>query len=248
MILNIKSLFIAEQDRVLIEADKAQADARVVAYEAGDPIWIKAFETKQDIHMLNAMDIFEVAENKITKKMRDLGKKIVHATDYGMGARTLVESIIKELGIEYVIKESEARAFQKRFFQKHPWIQEWQARIREHLKIDRMMVNALGRKRIFMAPWGEALFKEAYAWSPASTVADDLNRSLLEWDELYGSEKPILHQCHDSVLISWKKCDIIDYKLMREVFEKPLIINGNEIRIPIEFKVGESWGSMKEIK
>jgi hypothetical protein len=98
-----------------------------------------------------------------------------------------------------------------------------------------------------MGPWNEKLFKEAYAFGPQSTAVQLLNMGLLEWEEVYGEEYPVVAQVHDSVLIQWLEDIKIDVAVFKDVFEKPIEIKGRQITVPIGIKVGKTWGEMREI-
>lgn len=245
-----RELLTADEGYKLVEVDLNQAEARVVAYESGDENYMSIFETGGDVHAKNAINIF----GETDEKLRQLGKKVSHATNYGVGPRTMCEAIIKELGMEYAITERDAKKFQKAYFEAYPRVKTWHTWIKDKLKQDRTLKNYFGRQRYFLAPWGDSLFREAYAFLPQSTVADLLNTGILIWEAL-PTAPDILLQCHDSVLIQFNNKDdsfikdIGEYKIrdIKNIFEFPIVINGREIIIPISIKIGDSWGNLKEV-
>lgn len=57
----------------------------------------------------------------------------------------------------------------------------------------------------------------------------------------------ILHQGHDSLL--WQTREVErSIELARECLQRAFICGGDILTIPVEFKVGSSWGEMKEVR
>ena len=220
-----------------------------MAYDSGDEAYIAIFESGKDIHRQNAANIFGLSLSEVSDRERQLGKKISHATNYGVGARTMCDSIIKELGIDYAISEREAKLFQQKYHEAYPGVKRWQGRLATEMRASRTLTTCFGRRRYFMGPPGDPLNKEAFAWRPQSVVADLINKGILAWED--PERPPILLQVHDSVLMQVEKGSLEElYKLVKEIekyFEIPITIGGREIIIPIEVSVGHNWGDMKEV-
>lgn len=94
--------------------------------------------------------------------------------------------------------------------------------------------------------WGEALFREAYAYNPQSTVADVLNLALIRLGEPYEAE--MMLQNHDEFIIQCEHwcVDAVIVKI-RRAFNIPIIIQGKRIVLPIDIKIGSNWDEMKEV-
>lgn len=115
---NVKKIFLPDPGYFICDSDLAQADAQVVAWEAGDEALKEVFrDPDADLHNNNAQDIF----GKTGGIYRQRSKAGVHAVNYDVKARTLAIA----LGI--TIKEAEA--FIDTWFTKHPGIYDWQQRI-----------------------------------------------------------------------------------------------------------------------
>ncbi len=249
----IRELYLPDPGHQFVEVDLSQAEARIVAYDSDDANYISLFERGGDIHKQNAANIFGLTVEEVSPRERQLGKKISHATNYGMGPRTMCDSIIKELGTGYAITQSEAKQFQSRYHDAYPGVARWHKKLQQQLADDRTLTNCFGRRRFFMGPWGDGLFKEAYAFIPQSTVADLLMTGLLSWENQKDWNWPILLQVHDSVLIqvalSKDEFFIPAHIMGRAIhhFEIPIAVNGHEIIIPIDGKVGMDWKNMEDI-
>ena len=227
---NIKELFEPDEGMVWGDFDQAQADARVVAWEAHD-------EELQDIFNDPTRDLH--IENGIALGVkRQLAKAGVHATNYGVRPKTL--------GRTLGITTHEADLFIRRWFDIHPGIEDWHERVRDSLESTRTVWNAFGYKRqYFDRP--EALFTQALAWIPQSTVAIVTNRAVAELDRTCPSAQFLL-QVHDSVIYQWPEAEQdnvlrrVRTALERPVpYEKPLII-------PCGAKVSRiNWGVAKPL-
>ena len=233
----VKKLFIAESESILVNADLSQAEARVVAYLAREERLIKVFEEGGDIHRRNAANIFGCEEGQVTGEQREIAKRVVHASNYGMGPRTFA----KTAGIS----EPEAKRLLNQYFATYPRIRQWHMEIRSMVQKTRCLKTPFGRKRVFFNRWGESVFKEALAFIPQSTVADITNQGLLA---CYKVGLDVRMQVHDCVVVQCREEDLgATAACMRSCMSIPVEINGKILIIPVEVKAGKSWGEMKEV-
>jgi len=231
-----RKMFVADEGKVLVEADLSQAEARVVAYLSEDERLIRLFEEGGDIHRQNAAWIFNKEVGEVTERERTLAKRLVHGTNYGLGPR----SFAMEVGIG----EREAKALMEKYFDTFPKVMAWRLKIQKELSRCRTLVTPMGRKRTFFARWGESLFREAYAHIPQSTVADYLNCALIRLKERW-KECEVLLQVHDSIIIQCEEGEIEKWvRRLLEAFDIEVVIGGRMVKIPVEVKVGKNWGEM----
>lgn len=238
---NIRKLFIPDDGMIIAEVDLAQADLQVVIWEADDAILKQMKREGVNIHKENAKLVFglrnvEESADPNTPYMK--AKKGVHLTNYGGAARTLAIS----LGITI----AEAEVFQKRWFAGHPGIKVWHARTQERLNLDQEAHNRLGYRIKYFGRVDSAMFREALAWVPQSTVACVINRGLINIDkDLPWCE--LLLQVHDSLVLQFKpewlqfRNQIRDACLITVPYDDPLVI-------PVGMKVSDkSWGDAEKI-
>lgn len=231
----IRELYLPDEGCILINADLSQAEARVVAYLANESRLIRVFEEGGDIHRRNAANIFKVAEEEVPDNLRQLAKRVVHASNYGMGPITFA----KTAGIPV----ADARKLLNQYHATYPGIQNWHSAVKAKLGRGRYLDTPFGRRRYFWAHWGEGLFKEAYAYVPQSTVADQVNQALIG---LSNQGYEILLQAHDSILLQ-VRTEMVD-QAVREVLgwlQRPILIGGKPVVIPAQAKVGENWGRLE---
>ena len=236
---DIRSLFLPDTGYTLINADLSQAEARVVAYLAGERALIRVFEEGGDIHRKNAANIFKVREEEVTKEQRDMAKRIVHASNYGMGPNTFA----KNAGISV----ADSKKLLNQYFATYPGIVNWHNETKAKVKKTRKLITPFGRVRYFYSRWDESMFKEALAYVPQSTVADLLNQGLLcvyghKWIEL-------LAQVHDSILVQVPTERVEEAILIIKCcLDVSVDIGGKTLRIPSDFKYGENWADLVKWK
>jgi DNA polymerase-1 len=233
----VRRLFLADEGKILVNADLSQAEARVVAYLSGEERLIRVFEEGGDIHKKNAANIFGKEEKEITDKERQMAKRVVHASNYGMGPQTFARTADIAL--------SDAKRLLNQYFATYPRIRIWHMDIKAQLKRTRMLVTPLGRKRTFFNRWSESVVKEGLAFIPQSTVADIVNQGLIEAHQR-GLE--LLTQVHDSIMIQCKESNLQgNIEVLRKCLTRPIEIGGKVLTIPVDFKVGSNWEDMKEL-
>lgn len=238
----IRELFIPDKGLTLVTGDLSQAEARVVAWLSQDPNYTAIFKRGGDVHKEYAALLFNVPIEKVTKKERSIAKNLRHARNYGMGPILLA----KELGITkteaiYLINED------RKIFPNIEGV--FWAEVERQLRFNRTLTTPFGRKRTFLARWGDALLREAYAFIPQSTVADYIDSGILRLSQILPKEVNILMQVHDEVVLQCKKEEVSKViGLIRESIEVPIIIKGEELTIPLEIKTGPSWGQLEVVK
>lgn len=256
----LRTIFLPELGEVLLEGDLSQAEARVVAYISGDPVMIGVFERGEDIHMLNTTLVAEVAPDVLTQFGGDMVrlrnefvKHHVHAFNYGEGPWMFSE----RAGVPKAVGERIRNAYYTKYT-----ISAWHKKVETALRNGlrewnlpvRCLRNLFGRERTFFGRLDESTFREAYAYVPQSTVGDLLNIQFVAARQLCRERgltaRPVL-QVHDSQVWSVRQCELASLaSIIRECAEIEMTSPDGlrKFKIPIELKVGENWGKMKEYK
>jgi DNA polymerase I-like protein with 3'-5' exonuclease and polymerase domains len=82
----LKRSIIAPEGQMIVEADSAQIEARVLAWLAEQEDLVTAFANKEDVYRKMASKIYGVQEEDVTKEQRFVGKTTILGAGYGMGA------------------------------------------------------------------------------------------------------------------------------------------------------------------
>lgn len=269
-----KQFIIADPGYFFYEFDYSQAENRIVAVIAPEPIMIDAFRTGKDVHsltgaLISGMSYEEVkAANKAyeeakkdgistapfcapigsrNKPWRFWGKSSNHAFNYGFGP--------VQFSLKYEVPQAEGAAIRAAYYRMYPGIVDYQRWVKETVCRpggDRILTNCLGRKRKFITDNEFAM----YAQIPQSTVADMIDRFGLipmyrDQDKFGPCE--ILNQVHDSIWfqISYMRYDVEVHArcllALKESMLQPVTWKGELIEIPVEAKIGTSAGRLASL-
>ena len=247
----IRRIFIPDPGYVFINCDQQGAEARVVAYLAGDENYIRAIESG-DVHTMVAAMVFgfepkrELADRKYYREMsfRDIAKRAAHGSNYGGTAHTIARVLKVELPI---IEE-----FQAKYFKAFPFLRKWQIWVAQQIQTVRCLTTPFGRNRNFWSnPRDDATVRAAIAYVPQSTVGDMTSRGLLD---IYRNlpDVQILNNIHDAafcqVPISRKEeltSEILKC-LTRSLEVKDIWGKTRTMLIPWESQSGMNWGKKKK--
>lgn len=89
----LRKVFIAEKDCVLIGADYSQIEYRMMAEISQDSFLLDAYNKGIDIHILTASKVFNCKVSEVTEERRKIAKTINFGLIYGMSAVGLAESL-----------------------------------------------------------------------------------------------------------------------------------------------------------
>lgn len=89
----LRRSILAPKGQVVVVADSAQIEARVLAWLAGQMDIVHAFANKEDVYKLMASAIYNKPVDQITKDERFIGKICVLGLGYGMGYMKLQQTL-----------------------------------------------------------------------------------------------------------------------------------------------------------
>ena len=261
--VEVKKLWVADPGMILVGGDLRQAEAMEVAWLSGDRRLIDLYLSGEDVHWGRAKEIFgfppglelvksEDIADRFTSEphpmgfYRDLGKTIVHAGNYKMGPGMMQMILLR---MEVFVELSVCKQLLRAYLEKNPLLLLWHQSVIEQINATRTLTTPLGRKRIFRGRLGDNLYRSAIAFVPQSTVgellqtgAEDLYEEQLLW-------VPLLPNVHDEA-IGQCSLDVVPAVLrdVKRCLEIPHEVNGRELCIPCDPKIGYSWAEMEEIK
>jgi DNA polymerase I-like protein with 3'-5' exonuclease and polymerase domains len=262
-------------DKVFLFADYSQAEARVVAWAGPIPAMRTWFQTGEDIHLNVARLIGRIVhENKIEMPHglwrkswteivkgdpeRQLAKNTVHGNNYDMGA--LKFGLVTGLPHKYarIVQDMYHAIFPEIRGNYHKWI-------RDELNKNRTLTNPLGWKRTFYDAYGSELERAAYAWYPQSTIGlltirtlthvcevfkeDYSNAKILTPSRIRALGLDVQLQVHDSIGVVLPNDPTLvaaAARRIKEIAEYPLIIKGEPLVVPVDFKIGPTWGDQHD--
>lgn len=243
--VNVKDIFVAPPGYVFVAGDYSQIELRINAHLAQCVRLLTAFFNKEDVHSVNARMLYSLPDDAFIDKdgeQRTFAKTFVYLKGYGGGVDTLIDNALKE-GL--ILSRELAKKYSDRYDNAYPEITAYRNKIVDEALKNKVLYNDFGRKRMFFGD--EREIKGQAANNPMSSNAGDLiNERFVELENL-GINHVL--QVHDQlVALEREENAMLIAKKMKEVMERPCILDGREISIPVDFKIGSCLGKMEKIK
>ncbi|MEM9538176.1 MAG: DNA polymerase I [Cyanobacteria bacterium P01_E01_bin.42] len=142
----IRQAFLPREGWQLVSADYSQIELRILAHLSQEPILLKAYRDRQDVHRVTAQLLFEKEE--ITPDERRLGKTINFGVIYGMGAQRFA----REAGVS----SKEGKVFIDRYRERYANVFAYLERMKKEA-IALGYVETLCKRRRYFNFAGESL-------------------------------------------------------------------------------------------
>lgn len=267
-----KPMLISDRGFLLGEVDNSQSEARCIAYLSQDLALIASLEDRErDFYTTLGTLFFGIPYEEVTKAFRNaILKKIVHGTNYMMGAVTFIENAGAQklidaspsLGIKISLLPMPPKGTMslKQFAQKlldsyHvPFfrVKEWYAEVKNEILSTHKLTSSLGYTRYF---FGDVVknyqaFNSAVAHGPQNLSVGVLNIGMWKvWQlvKFYEGELRLKAQIHDSILFQYAEDRDDIRKAVVEAMQNPIEVRGRVLRIPTDCKIGKDWGNMEEL-
>jgi len=269
-----KGMLVAEQGWELMEADQSQSDARGTAYLAQDLTLIQALEAKdKDFYKSLGTLFFGIPYENVTEDFRNVVlKKIVHGTNYMMGAATFIDNAgvhnllvgAAVLNVKVTMKQKPSadevslKAFADHLLESYhkPFnrIRPWYLEVKNEIRQTKMLRSPSGHTRYFFGDIDKKyqIFSSAVAHGPQHLTGAVLNRGFWKIWKLQKANPKNLRmkaQIHDSALLQFlaeKSAEYVPQILER--MKNPITIHNRILNIPVDYKLGTDWANMKKYK
>ena len=137
--IDIRAAFHAQEGHVLISADYAQIELKILAHFSQDEKLLHAFKNNKDIHKETAAYLFDIPADQITREQRNVGKTINFSILYGLTPYGLS----KGLHIPFM----QAKKYIESYFDQYPGIQNWMEETLQHAQACGYSQTLHGRRR-----------------------------------------------------------------------------------------------------
>jgi uracil-DNA glycosylase family 4 len=240
---DIKSMFIADEGKVIIQVDASQAEARVVAVLSEDWVLLEAFD-KVDVHRRTAGLIFGYTSKlelgvDFKHPIIDLlpkggaerftGKVVRHASNYDMKKHTFMVTFntnAQKYDIPMDVSEWRSNQMLELFHSASPKVRgKFHRDIKDAIDSTRVLIDPMGGVRIFNGRMDDSLYGEAYANIPQRTIAHLIQGAALKIDEELNGDTQIMwsEEKHDSLTLqapasNWKPyAELMKKHMEREI-------------------------------
>lgn len=136
---NMRKFFVAEDGKVLLDADYSQIELRILAHMSGDKNMQEGFANGMDIHTSTAAQVFDMPADMITSEMRRAAKAVNFGIVYGIGAF----SLSKDIGVTV----AEADRYIKNYLAKYPNVSRFMEKTVEDAKANGYAETMYNRRR-----------------------------------------------------------------------------------------------------
>ena len=239
-----RRFFIAEEGKVLIDADYSQIELRVLAHVSGDATLIAAFRDGEDVHAITASQVFGVPLGSVSDEMRKRAKAVNFGIVYGISAFSLSEDI--------GVSRKEAGEYIDAYFRKYPKVKEYLEETVKKAKENGYVNTLFGRRRYIpelaaknknLAAFGERV---AMNTPIQGTAADIIKKAMVETDaalKAAGMKARLILQIHDELIVEAPEEEAEKAReILREKME-----NTVKLLVPLvaDAHVGKSWFDAK---
>lgn len=258
---NLRRMVHAPKNYLLVGADFAQLEARILALLSRDPLLLAVFMEGRDIHAemaaigfpavwpgLQATYLAHKDEKGSCKcetcasrdKARDLTKRLEYGGFYGGAPLVLWQSVVKDWP---TLMLRDIEAFVRNMNQRMPAVMRWRRQVLEEATLKREVRSPiLGRRETF--PLGRVDPGVAYNYKAQSGGADLWCLGALDFMRRWpqdGASGRIIHNGHDSVLVLVKREDAERCALdVRESWERTI----DGVTFKLDVRIGERWSDV----
>ena len=197
----IRRAFVAEPGHVLMAADYAQVELRIIASMSGDPDLVDAFRQEQDIHTATAARVFGVEYDAVTRGQRDRVKQVNYGIPYGISAFGLASRLR--------IGNAEAQELIDQYRASYPRVIEFLDGLLDEARARGYVETLLGRRRyvpqIGSRNPNDRAFAERIAVNMPiqGTQADMIKRAMIRIHDRIAAEglaSKMILQVHDELV------------------------------------------------
>lgn len=259
-----RPLYIAPPGYVFFYFDLAQAEARIVAFEAEIPSWQAQFEQARldgsyDCHRALASEMFNIPYDSVptsdqnedgSYSIRYTAKRCRHGLNYRMMPDRLSETL--------KINPHEGQRLWNIYHRTTPELRVWWKALEDEVRTNKMLFNAYGRRLYIPGMLTEESLESIVAFKPQSLVGDHCTKViyLCHDDPRWPRSARILINVHDSLTGIAKPEDVTTcLRICKQYAETPITIKGKSVILPADLSVStpddqgiHRWSNLKKVK
>ncbi|KAL7729135.1 hypothetical protein ACLKA6_009605 [Drosophila palustris] len=253
--ISCRSAFSPMDDkRCLISADFCQLEMRILAHLSQDKALLKVMNSSQDLFTAIAAHWNKISESQVSEQLRNGTKQICYGIVYGMGMRSLAESL--------KCTEQEAQMISEQFHLAYTGIKEYTTRVVNFARNHGYVETITGRRRYLdHINSGEPQLKkqaerQAVNSSIQGSAADIAKNAILSMEKSIRRYREKLGLAENSVKLVLHLHDELIFEVPVDKAKKVAKIlsltmeNCVKINVPlrVKLKIGRSWGELREVK
>ena len=238
----LRSLFIARDGNMLVDADYSQIELKLLAHFSGDPKMCAAFNGGMDIHTSTASEVFGVPIDEVTPSLRREAKAVNFGIVYGISNYGLSQNIN--------IPTKRADEYIKRYFERFPAVKSYLDGLIDSAKRDGYAVTAFGRRRAIpelnAARYMDRKFGERVAMNMPlqGTAADIIKIAMINVHKaLAGMKSRLILQVHDELIVDAAPDEVEQVKkILKTEMENAVSLS---VPLDVDVSTGSNWMECK---
>ncbi len=240
----MRKMFVAEGDRILIDADYSQIELRVLSHIADDENMKNAFLSGADIHTKTASQVFKVPLSDVTSSMRSSAKAVNFGIVYGIGEFSLAQDL--------KVSIKEAKQYIEDYLSAYPAIKEYMTNIVLEGKKNGYVNTLLGRRRYIpelrasnriVQGFGERVAMNAPIQGTAADIIKIAMVNVYKRLKEEGLKSRLILQVHDELIVEAEKDETERAaKVLTEEMENALTLS---VPLKVDCNQGKTWYDTK---
>lgn len=240
----LRKLFMASENCVLIDADYSQIELRLLAHFSACKELREAYQSGVDIHTVTASQVFDVPIDQVTSQLRRSAKAVNFGIIYGISAFGLSEGL--------KIAPKKAQEYIDKYFQTYSSVKNYMTENVEKAKENGFTTTLLGRRRVInelkssnhiVRSFGE---RAAMNMPLQGSSADIVKIAMIEVARKLkenGFKAKLVLQVHDELVID---CPIEEKDEVSALL-KTEMENAVKLTVPldVELSCGQTWFDAK---
>ncbi len=240
----MRKMFVAEGNRVLIDADYSQIELRVLAHIADDENMKNAFVSGADIHTQTASQVFKVPVAEVTSSMRSGAKAVNFGIVYGIGEFSLAQDL--------KISMKEAKQYIEDYLKTYPAIKRYMENIVEEGKKQGYVKTLMERRRYIpelrasnkiTQGFGERIAMNAPIQGTAADIIKIAMVNVYKRLSSEGLKSKLILQVHDELIVEAEpEEELVAKAILLEEMENAMKLS---VPLKVDCNVGKTWYDTK---
>ena len=240
----IRQAFVAKPGHVLVSADYSQIELRILAHFSGDPAFLEAFRSGDDVHQRTAAEVFGVPPASVTAEQRRIAKAINFGLAFGQS----------DFGLAQVLRipRAQAKAYIESYFARYAGVRAYMERSIADAREQSESSTLLGRRRPLPEIHSTRAQDRSYAERIArntpiqGSAADLLKLAMIRVDRAIEAgasparEAALLLTVHDELVFELPAARAEEFK--HWVKGEMEAVYTLEVPLVVDVGVGPTWG------
>jgi len=236
----IRKMFVAGPEMVLVDADYSQIELRLLAHISDDAAMRDAFLSGEDFHSHTAAKVFGIELENVSPELRSRAKAVNFGIVYGISAFSLAQDI--------GVFPNEAKAYMDAYLDKYQGVKAYMHNIVEKARETGYVDTIFGRRRYLpelkssnfnMRSFGERV---ALNMPIQGAAADIIKLAMVNAAQRLKDEKlkaRLILQVHDELIV---ECPENEAEKVKEILEYEME-NAVKLTVPltVDAHIGMSW-------